>query len=469
MDEKYIKALEKVVGRLEALEGKGRKSATGYNTANMMHGASGLFNIPVEQEIVNAFLRPMGIGSVLPLLPTVDENPLFGAISGYQKDGSARITEPCQDAPSGYMKGCTITAQFGLTRKDSEEIDIYKTIRKINRGDFTDLTLMGEVLGMSGLEPSGLSQNEILNIVTMSEMVKTAVLAEQELVVDMWQGTIGTGAFPGLDSQIATGIVDAKTNTACPSLDSDVKDFGYSKIDGTDKDIVEYVSVMHWYLNHIARRTGLAPTQWIIATHPDIWFDLTAIWACRYLTNRCTDASDTNVAVVNDETNTRVRDAMRDGMFLWVNGRKIPVVLDDGIIEKDDDNQNIDAGEFATHLYFVPVRVRGSFPATYRQYLDYSRAAPEVENLNNTEMFWSDNGVYSWAVEAMKWCVKYSLRSEQRIVLRTPHLAGKIQNIKFAPLQHLRSPLIGNDYNKDGGVSFRSSDTLYSVWGDIDR
>jgi hypothetical protein len=40
------------------------------------------------------------------------------------------------------------------------------------------------------------------------------------------------------------------------------------------------------------------------------------------------------------------------------------------------------------------------------------------------DFFWTDGGVYSWAIEQIKWCYKLSLKTTQRIVLRSPHLAG---------------------------------------------
>ena len=59
---------------------------------------------------------------------------------------------------------------------------------------------------------------------------------------------------------------------------------------------------------------------------------------------------------------------------------------------------------------------------------------------------------------------KLSLKTEQRIVLRTPQLAGKIQNVKYVPLQHLRSSDPASPYHRDGGVSLRNERTAYAVW-----
>ena len=143
------------------------------------------------------------------------------------------------------------------------------------------------------------------------------------------------------------------------------------------------------------------------------------------------------------------------------------VVLDDGIFEQDSTNDaNLLAGEYASTIYFVPLTIVGNFPVTYREYLDYHHpvADANVALLQGRQDFWTDGGVYSWAIEQQKWCYKLSLKTEQRIVLRTPHLAGKIQNIKYIPLQHLRSSDPASPYHADGGVSVRGARPFFSVW-----
>ena len=449
------------------LLGKGDATGTPYNTP--LHGLGGLFSTPgLERDVVTAHIRPQGIGSSLPLLPSVDEDPRFGAITGYTEDVGTRITNPCDDAPYNYIKACTLTARFGLTRRDTKEIDIGTVMKKVNRGDMTDLLLRGRVLGLSGLTPSGLNERDIMSIVTMSEMVGAAVSAERELSVDMWQGTIAAGSFPGLDSQIATGQVDSETNVACPAIDSDVKDFNYNNVEGTTLSIVEYMSAMEKYLSHNASRMGLDPVTYKIVMSPQLWEVLTEVWPCQYNTNKCASSvlGDDSRVVIDGRENISDRDRMRNSMTLDINGRTYPVVTDDGIYEANSVNDgNLIPGQFASSIYFVPITIQGGFPVTYRQYLNYSAWDSDVSLLRGKEDFWSDNGVYSWAVSQTKWCYVMHLRSEQRIVLRTPHLAGKIQNIMYEPLQHLRSPYPDSDYFEDGGVSTpRSVGTAYAVW-----
>jgi hypothetical protein len=72
--------------------------------------------------------------------------------------------------------------------------------------------------------------------------------------------------------------------------------------------------------------------------------------------------------------------------------------------------------------------------------------------------------MYSWAIDNLKWCYDLTLKTEMRIVLRTPQLAGKIQNVRYSPLQHLKDYNPDSVYHLDGGVSLREAGTTYAVW-----
>lgn len=443
------------------------KTAAATMTANKLHGIDGLWNVPgLEREVIVASVRPHGIAAALPLLPSVIEDPRFGSITGVQPYTGARATTSCADAPAGYMKGCTLTARFGLVRVDTNTIEMDKVMLRAHRGDFTDLQVYGNLLGDEKLRPGSLSQEGILNIVTKAEMVTAGVGAERMLSKDIWQGTVATSSGPGLDVQIATGHIDAETSTACPAVDSDIKDFNYSAIGGTTRDIVEYLSMMMYYLEDSATGMGLDPVDFVVVMRPQLWYELSAVWPCRYMTNKCANSAGTNVVSINDSSSVDMRDEMRRSMTIDINGKTYPVITDTGIYEKTNiTNAQLLPGEYASSIYIIPRTIAGGLRVTYREYLDYSQAAGDTALLNNTQSFWTDGGVFTWAVEQVKWCYKLALKTEQRIVLRTPQLAGKLQNVKYTPLQHLRDAYPESPYFKDGGVSLRNTNFGSAVWG----
>jgi hypothetical protein len=454
----------------KALDSKEQKAVTGVMTANKLHGLGGLWSNVSERDVVTAYIRPMGISNILTAVPDVDEDKHFGVLTGYTADAGTEPTNACDDAPSSFVKGCILTARFGMLRRDTHEIEINKVIGRVNRGDFTDLRLRGQVLGLTNLNPKNINQSDILNILTKSEMVSAAVSAERELNRQIWQGAFGTGTqFPGLDSQIATGQVDALTNTACPAVDSDVKDFAYDNVEGGGRSIVRYIAMLEWYIYFNASRMGLLPVQWVWVMRPELWQVLTEVWPCQYNTNRCASAVlGTSSVNVDGREMIALRDSMRQSMTLEVNGRTYPVVVDDGIYEANNANDaNLNPGQYASTIYFLPLTITGGVVATWREYLDYRNSfmTSNMALLDNRQDFWTDDGIFLWAIENQKFCYKLSLKTEQRVILRTPQLAGKIQNIMYEPLQHLRSSDPNSPYHYDGGVSLRGYGKEYMVWG----
>ena len=462
-----------ILEQLMVKDGMATKAPAGTMTATPLHGPGGVWTAPgLERDILTAHIRPMGIAGSLPWIPTTFTDPRFGTLTGYTATTGDQPDNSCDAAPTGYVKGCNLTARFGMIRYDTNTIEMDKVMLKLNRGDHTDLRLRGSVLGLTNLEPGGLSQDQILNVYTMSEMVTVGVNFERELTRQTWQGVVtATNEFPGLDAQIATGQVDADTNVACPALDSDVKDFAYDLLGGSGRDIVEYLTMLMYYLEHNSLRMGLAPTEFAVVMRPQMWQEVSEVWPCAYNTNKCGSQNAlTNVTVMGDQMVAARRD-MRQRRVIEINDKEYPVMVDDGIFEHNNiNNANLAAGEFASSIYIVPLTVVGGLPVTYMQYLDYREAAIELPFLRNKEDFWwTDSGRYTWALDQNLWCYKIAGKIEARVVLQAPQLAGRIDHVRISPLQHVRSPFSDSPYFADGGVSLRSTSTPYSVWDGTQR
>lgn len=469
--ERQTQILEGLVGAVDARKEADRtKAPANFSTYTPLHGPGGIWTDPaLERDVITAHVRPFGISARLPLIATVNVAPQFGVLTGFTAVNGDEPDYACEDAPSGYSKGCTLSAQFGLLRRDTQTIDLDDVMLKLHRGDHTDLMLRGQVLGLTNLNPSVTNQADILNLVTASEMVTVGVNVERELSRRIWQGSTALGQMPGLDSQIATGQLDFKTNTLCPAVDSDVKDFALDEIGGSGRDIVEYVQMLEYYLRYNAMTMGLDPVEWVVVMRPELWFELSSVWPCAYNTNKCSNAmTGTNSRLfIDGRENVAERDAMRNGMYIDINGNRYQVVLDTGIYEHNNiNNAGLQPGEYASTIYFVPLTIVGGMPVTYREYLDFRQAARDMSaTQGRPDVWWTDNGVYSWSITQEKWCFKLHVKTEQRVILRAPHLAGRIDNVKYVPLQHLRESYPDSAYFHDGGVSLRSTDTSgYAVW-----
>ena len=217
-----------------------KKAVGTMHTGMLLHGPGGLFStFGLDRSVVTASVEPEGLISELPFTPTIDTDPRFASITGVTDVTGSQPAQACEDAPTAYMKGCNITARLGMIRFDTNDMEWDKVLTRYNRGEFMDLQLLGGLLGedavRGGIAPGQASQDDIMNIVTLTEMLIVGIQTQRELIRQSWQGNINiANEFPGLDSQITTGILDADIpGKLCTALDSDVKNFAYADVCGT--------------------------------------------------------------------------------------------------------------------------------------------------------------------------------------------------------------------------------------------
>lgn len=448
-------------------EGNHEKAVGVSNGATLLTQPGGLFAVAgMDRIVVSTHVSPMGLGSYLPAFVSNVDDPRYGVITGFTAAYGSEPVNPCDDAPKGYMKAGTLTGQFGRVARQTQTIEIDALLHQ-SRGATLNLQLLNNMFNDNAnplVAPVNTSQ--MLSNVIQSEMIGVAVQLERTLARMIWAGSPaantangGYKEFPGLDSQIATGQKDAETGTLLPSVDSTIINFGNADVDGTARDIVSEISSVENYLYTLAQRTGLAPATWAIVMRPELWFELTAIWPCRYLTDRCGTLGGANTVVINDDGNVRMRDEMRRGGYLLVNGRQLTVIIDDGIYEANSTNAALPAGYFSSSIYFVPLRVRGNFPVTYWEHIDYRQVAPMVGVMGGGAgkvPFWTDNGRLLWVYRDGGFCFDMQAKVEPRVILRTPQLAAKIQNVRYSPAIHGRDSLPSSPYWVNGGVSTRA-------------
>lgn len=454
----------------------GRKDISGTPNAQLIFGPAGLFsNFGLDSTVINAHIQPRGIDRALPAIGTTELNPIYAFITGFEADGEEEPEGPCDDAPGGVMETCHQTAAFGRYTRASQEMEVNTLMQVMNNRLTTDLQVLGSILGTGHqlLSQQTAEQGNWVNQVLATQMVIVGVELQRLLSRQTWQGDPAKNAtsggykeFPGLDILVSTGKVDAFTGAACPALDPDVKEFGYNDVAGESPDIVNVLSMMAYYLQHNAERMGLDPVQWVIAMRPELFWEVTAVWPCRYLTNRCADASGASPVVINDDNYVRQRDDMRNNSYLMINGLRYPVITDDGIFEYNSTNSDaLQPGEFASDIYVLPLRAK-NIPTLYWEYLDYTKAMAEVAALQGKQFWATDGGRYMWTLQQKNYCFKVQAKIEPRLVLRTPQLAGRLQHVKYTPLQHLRSPFPESPYFvKGGNESYTDwSQGLYSEW-----
>ena len=477
MDRETAAILEGINKTLAILAGNQiqQKAISGAPNAQLVFGPKGFFsNFGLEDTVINASISPRGMSGMIPAIPTVYLNPIYPFLTGFEGDGSAEPDGPCDDAPGGVLEVCHQTAAFGRVARSSKEMEVNTLMQVLNNKLTTDLRLLGDVIGEGHqlLTQEGVPKGGWLNSVVQSQLVIIGIEFQRWLTRMLFQGNPvnntngGYAEFPGLEILVSTGKVDAFSNSPCPALDSDIKDFGFNPIDGASPSIVSYLSMMMQYLTHNAERMSLDPVDWVIAMRPQLFFELSAVWPCQYLTDRCANSAGTNVVVMNDATNVNMRDEMRRGKYLWINGLQVPVVTDDGIFEDNNaTNANLIPGQFASDIYILPLRAKG-MRTLYWEFLDYSQAQGDLAVLRNKGQFWvTDGGRYMWSMQNLNYCFKFQGKIEPRVVLRTPQLAGRLENIMYEPLQHLREPFQSSPYFAKGGDEYYPTPpSFYNEW-----
>lgn len=458
---------------------------SGTASGPYLTGPGGMFGTAgLRRDVISTRVQARGLASALPARGTNEMQPLFPYITGFLAPSGNNPTNVCDDPKTaGPLKTCWQTAQFGRYSFQTREFEINHAGQRTNRGEFQDLQLVNPLISDQGGLTSPASAGgrmSFLNEMVM-RMVEVGVAYQDVLVRQVYTGnpannTGGGGykEFPGLDILIGTTKVDATTGSPCASLRSDIKGFNYANISTSGgQSIVNVLTYMMRMLRHNAERMNMGGVRWAITMRQALFWELTAVWPCAYMTYRCLAQDNTQTQlVVNSNDQIAMRDAMRNGSYLLVDGVQYPVIIDDGIVEENRaDNGNIPITGYASDIYVVPLTIRdGTMAATYWEYYDYGadNSAMDVATVGGwagSRDFWTDGGRYLWHKKPpLNWCVQMVSKIEPRLILSTPHLAGRITDVVYQPLQHERDSINGDDYFVDGGVTSRSAGRMYSDW-----
>src|SRR5690606_5930414 len=100
-----------------------------------------------ERDVISTIYQPRGLGAVLPAVPTTTTNPLYPALVGQAEAQGSEPSDACGDPKrAGAKQIGTLTAHLGMLQRGTETIDPSRIITKINRGEMTDLRLIGALL-----------------------------------------------------------------------------------------------------------------------------------------------------------------------------------------------------------------------------------------------------------------------------------------------------------------------------------
>lgn len=461
-------------------DASGTPISTGYS-----HGPGGLLTFPgVDPAVFNATMGASSILGQLPAVPSVYTNPTFFTITGVGDDTGDEKDGVCDDAPvAGLMAGCLLTSVFGRYERATPELELNRLGQRNDRADPLDLTLVNSPIASSGIFGTGIQSNASPTDIFVNEVSRKFwernVSLWRLISRQLWVGspTNNAGISPnggykeltGFSELVNTGHLDAETGAVCRNMDSYVTSFGYKRVDSSDSDIVAALTNMYHQLYRRAEMTGILPVRWVIAMRSQLFYELTSIWPCSYLSFRCAtspifmDQNGNMRGNIDAQEAIRFRDEMRNGHYLMIDGVRIDVVLDEGIPESSNTtNANVTSGCFATDIYFIPMSVVGGRAVTYLEYFQYSN--PSLNDaLGNMILGRIEGAFLTWPRQTNQ-CVVWQTKVEPRLIMRTPWLAGRLQNVVYCPIQHEPDAFPGDPYYVNDGRTSRPGPSYYSHW-----
>lgn len=449
----------------------GAPGATGY-----VHGPQGTLSYPgLDPQVFSTYMATMpGLLPTLPQRPTIYGNPLYPIMTGVQDDPSASEPTTVCDEPreGGLQKAGIIRAPFGRYSRRTRELSLERMGEYNDRGEFGDLRIVGDFrtggFTFAPGDPGNILQNEMTAAVFQRNVSLHRMLTKQAWIGNPANGN-GDGymEMAGLDNLITTGYVDAINGVALPSVDSDVKNFNYAAVQDSAEALIDALSYLARYLRINADRTGVTPVTWTIWMREELFWEISAVWPCAYLKGGCTVQDAAGVTLnIDARDQVEYRDQMRQGRFLDIDGIRYPVRFDSGIVELDGNSSggNFPAGCFSSDIYFVPSTVMGGIPVTYLETFDFNNSS--IDAALATGMFGDSRVVGPWMEHVRKkgGCFEVEAIIRPRIVLRTPWLAGKLENVVYCPLQHSRTEFPTDPYHLNGGSPTRPGPSYYAHW-----
>lgn len=474
MNETFEKQLADMVIRRMAEVGYKHDLPAGFTlTTNLMHGPTGIFGFPgIEREVMSTRVTPEGLLNALPpAVPTVYTEPVAGFLTGFTDQSGDEATYPCDECvETGQIKSCLQYYPLGRICRQTQPIEMDEVGKRVNRGEMDDLMIVNDPLmpPTQGVPRVNMSLQDILNREILARLMLLGSAFQDTMCQLIWTGNPsnntsgGYAEFLGLENLVKTGHTDMATGVSCPSLDSDIKDANNMTIENNMIQIYFLLQELWRYVNYNRKKMQFGVVDYRFVMKEGMFRALCDRWPCVYASSRCNATANDVTASVDGMRMKAMSDEMYTGQYLLIDSVRVPVVIDDCIpYESSDDGFDLDPGAIRSDIYLLPFSVRGgAVPVLYMEYVDYRATNGVLQGLrdgNIMDQFWTDNGMFLFTYNRTNWCVSWKAKLEPRLRLKTPHLAGRLENVIYNPIQHVREPLPDQHYFVDGGKTYRDN------------
>jgi hypothetical protein len=457
------------------------------------HGGGGLMS-PLGQSpnIISTILQAdYGMTTALPILnQPIPENYggydapymtlLTGQTSGAIDDIANQPSDVCGNYPqAGLLKACTITHPYGRFGVQVRPFQFTEVGRLVNRGEFTDLAVLNNLAGFTDSVFTGNApaNSDIVNQEWAKRLFEAMQGFGRLLQKKVWTGQVsnnkGTGyrEFLGLDTLIGENIYqDAFTRNVCTALNSVVVNFGSTDIGATvgNEYLYGWISQMMYYFEQMADQTGLDNATWALVMPRNLYNALIRLIPIQEYQKLIAQLATINGAASADGVLQLSGDALqnqvyaaRAGNYLPIDGKQVPVIFDSGITETA-----AGSGAFTSTIYIVNLTAQGT-PMTYWDFFNFGNGQVRdwLNGQPNGLVKVTADGRFMISTVYDSFCVKQNWVTDPRIMLHTPHLSGKITNIKYTPSLAMRSPFPGDALYYNGGRTNAPLPNVYQIGG----
>lgn len=386
----------------------------------------------------------------------------YEILTGQTADGTANAADFCGDAPeAGNLKTCKQKyiwgSFFGKTRLNM--IPAMGMLK--NRTEVPAQILNVAPAQRNPFVPDAMYALTDPRSQLRNELYTMGIAMERSTEVVSNQGQAGVDnsrygwfkEFAGTDSLVKTGHTDFDNGSVCPAADSWIESFNANigTTDALGRTIVEALSDHYFTVTERAASVGMADTQFVIKMHPKLWRGLVEVWACNYASYRC-DGSQGNPVNREGTDVNRWRTEMMRGKYLLIEGVPVPVVFSDGMAI-----DRASATEYVSDIEIIPISWAGQ-RLTYLEYfpMDNPYAMEFVNFQGDGEFKTLNNGMFFVANRNNGNCREYLFSAMMRLILRTPFLAARLDDVRVNDFTGIR----GNDpavtyYYDNGGVTYR--------------
>ena len=420
----------------------------------------GLFTRPgVRPDMYSAI--PAVLGGLLSRLwagVTDEQQPEYDIITGVDAADGSNPTGYCGTAPTaGDMKVGTHRSQFGKYFMSTEKITVNEAGGRVNNADI-DRTLINMIAAQHPLLP------QILANPNINSEIGNAIYRFSIHTLRVWSRTMFGGnytksnvntqigfirEFDGWDRLLKTGYTDRESDNVMPAADSIIMNFNNADATVAANGIVDMFSDFDYQITKLARDTGLDPLTYSIGMRAELFWALTKVWPCSYLTNNCgVENTTTGRVTVGGAEQVQMRDEMRQGEFLWINGKRVPVSVEDGIA------QTTGGVGFDTTVYFIPEYAGGRKVSYIEAFNQDNTGINEILQAAraNSNFATSNGGLWMTTNQQTGFCLETLFAAQPRLVCRTPFLGGRIENVRYKLTNgYPRSSYPNEPYYASGG------------------